>query len=195
MVEPQAREPYQQQWSLSISRQLPGHTTVSVNYLGNTVLHLYRKYQANPAVLTPNATVFNVGSRRQYSDFQEIWALSADGHSNYNALQVDVNRHFASTVQFNASYVWSKGLDNVGPGNIFAYLQVADRDATPWARSNYDRRHQFIFSGVWDLPGSPLRWLRPVLSGWQLTPIVQIRSGLPLNLRNQFDSTLRGGEA
>jgi len=34
---------------------------------------------------------------------------------------------------------YAKGLDNVGPGNVLAYLQVADRDATPWARSNYDR--------------------------------------------------------
>jgi Carboxypeptidase regulatory-like domain len=193
-VEPQAREPYQQQWSLSISRQLPSHVGLSVSYLGNSALHLYRKYQVNPGLLTPTATVNNVQSRRLYSEFQAIWALATDGHSNYNALQVDVNRRFTSTFQFNASYVWSKALDNAGTGNPGMFLSVADRDATPWARSNYDRPHQFVFSSVWDLPRSPLRWLSPILSGWQLTSIVQLRTGVPINLRNQWDSTLRGGE-
>jgi hypothetical protein len=193
-VEPQAREPYQQQWSLSISRQLPAHVGLSVNYLGNTAMHLYRKYQVNPGAVTPDATVNNVESRRIYSDFGAIWALAADGRSNYNALQIDLNRRFTSTFQFNASYVWAKSLDNAGPNNINQQTEVADRDVTPWARSNFDRRHQLIFSGVWELPGSPVHSLRPILSGWQLTSIVQMRSGLPLNLRNLLDSTLRGDD-
>jgi hypothetical protein len=193
-VEPQAREPYQQQWSLSISRQLPAHVGVSINYVGNTVVHIYRKHQANPGVLTSNATVSNVDSRRLYSDFGAIWALSGDGRSNYNALQIDVNRRFTSAFQFNASYVWSKAMDNAGTNNINQQTLVADRDVTPWARSNYDRRHQLVFTGVWDLPKSPIHSLRTVLSGWKLSSIVQMRSGLPLNLRNLFDTTMRGDD-
>jgi hypothetical protein len=193
-VEPQAREPYQQQWSLSVSRQLPASVGFSVNYIGNTAMHLYRKYQENPGVLTPDAAIYNVSARRPYSDFAAIWALAADGRSNYNALQLDVNRRFTSRVQFNASYVWSKALDNASPNNINQQTDVADRDATPWARSNYDRRHQFVVTGVWDLPRSPVPLLRRAFSGWQLSSIVQMRSGLPLNIRNPYDSTLRGGD-
>jgi len=191
-VEPQAREPYEQQWNLVIARQLPSDFNFSIAYAGNSALHLYRQYQANPALVTPNATLGDVQSRRIYSDFGVVWALASDGRSSYHSLQMDLNRRFTSRFQFNASYVLSKGLDNASQGprepNDFA-----DRDLTPWGRANFDRRHQFIVAGVLELPKLSWGYAGKILSKWQLTPIAQMRSGLPLNIRNGIDSTLRGG--
>ena len=196
-VEPKAKDAYQQQWSLSISRQLASHVAFSVNYVGNTAMHLYRRYQVNPAIVTPTATINNAQSRRPYSDFGAIWAFAADGRSDYHALQVDVNRRFTSRFQFNGSYVWSKGLDNAGPA-LAQFLgsptAVVDRDVNPRGRSDYDRTHQFVFTGVLELPAPPVSWLHPILSGWQMNSIVEGRSGTPLNLRNSSDSTLRGSD-
>jgi Carboxypeptidase regulatory-like domain len=191
-VEPQAREPYEQQWDFAISRQLQSNLNLSIAYAGNSALHLYRQYQANPALLTPTAAVGNEQSRRIYSDFSTVWALASDGRSSYHSLQVGLNRRFTSRFQFNASYVFSKALDNASPGSR-AVNDFADRDLTPWGRANFDRRHQFIMLGVLELPKVSRPYVGNILSKWQLTSIAQMRSGLPLNIRNGFDSTLRGG--
>ncbi len=188
-VQPGAKEAYQQQWSLSISRQIMGSMALSVNYAGSKATHLFRQHEANPGVVTAGATVNNVNDRRLYPDFRSIAEFTSDGRSVYHSLQIDVNRRFTSRFQFNGSYVWSRSTDDGGSA-----LALSDSDATPWARSGFDRKHQFVLLGVLDLRSAPLHRLRPFLSGWRMTPLVTIRSGVPLNLRNQYDSTLRGIE-
>lgn len=189
--EPSLREPYQQQWTLSIQRQLPHEMTLELAYVGNRSVHIHRRFEANLGRLTPNATVFNLETRRLYPDFGSVAGYASDGSSSYNALQTRLNRRFASRFLLNAHYVWSKTMDNAGgaPSLIFDY---ADRDVTPWARANADRRHQFVFYGVWDLPSWKKPILKAVTSGWQTNGIVRMGSGQPLNLRNAFDSTLTG---
>lgn len=185
------REPYQQQWTLSIQRQLGSAMVAEVAYVGNRALHIHRKQQLNPAKLTSNATFGNVQSRRSYPEFGSILTWVPDGKSAHHALQAMLNRRFASRVQFNAHYVWSKTLENTGSPNLFAIV-FADRDMTDWARANSDRRHQVVFNGVIELPAVPLRLTRAVLSGWQANTLIQIRSGSPYNIRNPNDPTLRG---
>lgn len=191
-VEPSLREPYQHQWTLSIQRQLPKHVTVEAAYVGNRGVHLHRKFEGNPGLLTSRANLSNARSRRRYADFGSVLGYSNDGASSYHALQLIVSRRFAPDFQLNAHYVWSKALDDNG-GDGRNMWDMADRDATPWSRANFDRRHQFVLYSVWELPALQ-RWriVKHLLSGWQATGIVQIRSGIPLNIRNQFDSTLQG---
>jgi len=191
-VEPNLREPYQQQWTLSLQRELPQHVTAEVAYVGNTALHLYRKFEVNPGLLTPNANLSNTQARRRYGDFGKVSGNASDGVSSYQALQVVVTRRFAPRLQLSAHYVWAKALDNNG-GNGSNMWNFADRDATTWARANFDRRQQFVFRSVWELPGfRRVKVLDKALSGWQASGIVQMRSGMPLNIRNAVDSTLRG---
>lgn len=71
-------------------------------------------------------------------------------------------------MQLNAHYVWSKALDNNG-GDGQNIWNFADRDATPWGRADFDRRHQFVLTWVWELPDfRRVRTLNRVLSGWQI---------------------------
>ncbi len=192
LVEPDFRNPYQHQWTFSIQRQLPRQVTVELAYVGNTALHLTRQYQANPGLVTPQATVVNVQSRRPYRDFGAVTGYAADGTSSYHGFQAMVSRRFASNLQLSAHYVWSKALDNNG-GDGRNITSAADRDATPRARANFDRRQHFVLYGVWDLPA--VRRAGPmdqILTGWQTAWVVQMHSGMPLNIRNAMDSTLRG---
>ncbi len=186
------REPYQQQWTFSVQRQLPQNFILDLAYLGNHAVHLHRTYEVNPGLLTADANPFNADSRRQYQDFAQIPGYASDGMSSYNAFQVRLNRRFTSHFMLNAHYVWSKTMDNAegGPPQVFSY---ADRDANPWARANADSRNQFVLYGVWDLPQVKYnKFLDKVASGWQVSGIVRMASGIPYNFRNDFDSTLRG---
>ncbi len=194
-VGPNLHSPYQHQWTLSVQRQLPRQVAFELAYVGSTALHLTRQYEVNPGLLTPQATLGNVQSRRPFGDFGSVTGYTGDGVSSYHALQTVVSRRFARHWQINAHYVWSKALDNNG-GDGRNIHNLADRQATPWARANFDRGHQFVLYSVWELPGVRRRKvLDGILSGWQATGIVQVRSGMPLNIRNAVDSTLRGSTA
>lgn len=190
--DPNLSEPYQQQWTLSIQRQLPQDFILELAYLGNATVHLPRTYELNPGLMTAKANPFNVDSRRAYQDFGSITGYASDGMSSYNAFQVRLNRRFTSHFLLNAHYVWSKAIDDAGgaPPNAFTF---PNRDVTPRARANTDSRNQFVLYGVWELPQVKYnKVLDKVTSGWQVGGIVQMGSGVPYNIRNDIDSTLQG---
>ncbi len=193
-VDPAMVDPYQHQWSFSIQRQLSRDLAFELAYVGNTALHLHRSFEANPGLLTPDASVSNLESRRKYPGFGSVQGFTSDGVSTYHGLQVLLNRRFSSGLEFNAHYTWSRALDNTG-GNISTGMSFGDRDSTTWARSNSDRRHQFVFLGTSELPGFRKgSILRSLLSGWRATGVFQLRTGLPLDIINSVDSTLIGAE-
>ena len=189
-VDPALRDAYQHQWTLSLQRELPGHAVLELAYVGNRSLRLLRQYEANPGLLAPGANVFNVDARRDYRDFDGITVFTSDGTSIYHGFQASLARRFADRLSGNARYVWSRTMDDATGATAQG---IADRDASPWGRADSDRRHNFVGYAVWELPGLPrVRILDRVLSGWQLAPVVTLRSGLPFLIRNQFDSTLHG---
>jgi hypothetical protein len=190
-VEPGFRYPYQYQWSMSLQRQFAGGLTLEIAYLGNRALHLTRGFQANPALVTADANVSNAASRRTYKDLDSVTGYSSDGTSIYHCLQATVSRRFSSRLLLEFHYHWSKTLDN--SGNI-GLGQGGDRATTAWGRANFDRRHNFVGYWVVDLPGPHRPWLlRHAFSGWRLSGNLQLRTGIPLEIRNPYDSTLRGG--
>jgi hypothetical protein len=190
-VEPWLRSPYQHQWTLSIERQLPAQILLQVAYVGNRTLHLLRIFEANQGKLVPGANTGNVDSRRTYANFGGVVGYASDGTSVYNGLQVTASRRLSSQLLFNLDYVWSRTLDNAS--GVFSPYDPADRAVTPWGRANSDRTHNFVAFWVVDLPGlSSLRMLTPVVSGWRLSGNVQLRTGMPLQIRSYIDSTLLG---
>jgi hypothetical protein len=107
-----------------------------------------------------------------------ITQVESAGNSSYNALWVSATRRLARGLQFNSSYTWSKSLDynSFSTGGIVgqdSYNLRGDRGL-----SDFDVRHRFVFSGIYDLPfeGNQL------VEGWQLAAIVQSQSGGPLNI-------------
>ncbi len=165
-VEPDLRGPSQQQWSLSVQRQLPHELIVEAAYLGSRSQHLLRGFSANPGLLTPNANLNNVQSRRAYPSFGDVKGFASDGDSVYHGLQLSAGRRFSQRVLFQAHYVWSKTMDNAG-GIGASSAVVADRAATPWGRANSDRPHNFVGYWVAELPGySRVPVLKHVISGW-----------------------------
>ena len=166
------------------------HIAVEVAYMGNRTLYVQRQFEANPGLVTAGATQNNVQARRIYRDFGSVAGYVSDGVSVYHGLHAGVSRRFSSGLLLDAHYVWSKTLDNVG---TIGELGLADPASTPWGRANSDRTHNFVGYWVFNLPApgwsSLLKW---AFSGWKLSGNVQLRSGLPLQIRNPFDSTLQG---
>jgi hypothetical protein len=152
----------------------------------------------------------NFGGELLNQQFTTSYAWSSIGHSNYNALQVNLKKQFRGGVQFDFNYTFSKslditsaasrlnfsGTDNIGaPGsrlvNAFSPRQF-------WAVSDFDTTHQINANWVVNLPfgnGQAIgrnasTALNALIGGWQVTGLARWTSGFPFSVDNgQFWAT------
>jgi hypothetical protein len=88
-----------------------------------------------------------------------INAIRFDGKSIYHAVTLKLERRFASNVAYNVSYTLSHSKDDASsPGATESEANVPQNvrnifdETGEWALSSFDHRHQFIASGVYELP-------------------------------------------
>jgi Carboxypeptidase regulatory-like domain len=118
--------------------------------------------------------------------------LTNGGYSNYNALQVEVNRRLSSGVLMQGSYVWAHSLVNGSQSSLVDFnqpttLRGGAQDKVP---GSYDIHHTFKVNGVYELPFGPNKrflaggnpFVRKVVGGWQISGISRIQSGAPFQL-------------
>jgi hypothetical protein len=132
--------------------------------------------------------------------------------SRYNSLQTSLTRRFANGLQFLASYTLAKSTDNAsgqggGPGAGGVLNPGAVGETSPIlgnqldynanrGRSDFDRKHRFVFSALYDLPtpkfaeGSQAGKL--LFGNWQLASIVTSMSGLPIDIVDTGAGSLYG---
>jgi hypothetical protein len=113
--------------------------------------------------------------------------VTSMGNSEYQALQLRVQRRYSNGISLLASYSWSKSID-LGSGSLVSDLTFRNRDNVSWERaassSNTPRR--LVLSYTYALPFGPRQRFKvnkPVIAGvigdWQLNGITTIRDGHP----------------
>ncbi len=113
--------------------------------------------------------------------------------SSYNALQISVNRRFASGLMFQTNYTWGKSLDDIsddtnGAGTGLLLPADSNNRRLDRGRSDYDIRHQFRGSVIYELPfGHNKRWLKSgilsqIVGGWDVNSLVDWSSGYPYSV-------------
>jgi len=121
--------------------------------------------------------------------FSNIFAEDTTANSNYNALQVSVEKSYTHGLLFQASYTFSKAIDQ---GASFEQeLNPLNFDATR-GLSLLSAKHRFVFSPVWELPIPKHEGLAgKAVNGWQLSAIITYQSGFPIRMEDQNDSELQ----
>jgi hypothetical protein len=132
-------------------------------------------------------------SGRPFPLLGSFTSIESDANSNYHGLQVQVNKRFSHGVQFTTAYTWSHAIDEVS--DLFdlegapALPQDTFNRAGERASANFDVRHRFAYSLIWDLP----LWKRnDLLGGWQVASIGQFQTGQPYTLLFCCDLNLDG---
>ncbi|MBO0798199.1 MAG: TonB-dependent receptor, partial [Blastocatellia bacterium] len=121
----------------------------------------------------------NVNAARPYPGFAGISTNETTGQSTYNSLQVSLSRRFAQGLALQASYTFSRSIDDVvTPRNSYADNRMER------ALSDFDRTHVLAVSYVYELPNFRGKngLLKGVLSGWQLSGISRFESGTPFSI-------------
>jgi hypothetical protein len=122
--------------------------------------------------------------------FTSIFSEDSVAHSNYNSLQALFEKRFSHGLQFQASYTYSKSLDNAS--SFEEILNPTNFNAT-YGPSLFDSRHRFVFNYVWELPIRKMQgFAGKALNGWQLSGIFTYQTGFPILINNCNDTELQG---
>ena len=171
---------YLQTWNVNVQRELFHDTALTIGYFGSAGTNLIVRRNINQPVngARPFPSLSQASPILPGAALGNITQVESTGKSSYNALWVSATRRIARGVQFNTSYTWSKSLDY----NSFSTSGIVGQDGYNLrgdrGLSDFDVRHRFVFSGIYDLPfkGNQL------IEGWQLAAIVQSQSGGPVNI-------------
>lgn len=178
------RVPRTMNWSLSLEHKFGGNTLLSLGYVGSSASNLSYQQDANqllPGTLQKNPGV-NVNALRPYLGYADIFQYNTGGNFIYNSLQVQFRKQFTQGGLINVAYTWSKARTDANSYNYQPQNSYNLRG--DWGPSSYNRNHIFVTSYVYPLPFwlHGQNFLEKALGGWQMSGVVTLQTGLPLNM-------------
>ncbi len=179
-------------WNFTIEHQLRPDTLLNVSYVGLRGVHLRQDIYLNP-----RAAGVGTDASRPFQGFTDIFMNNNTGMSNYNALQVNVEKRAGGArsilrhLTLLGNYTFSKameialasngGITDVGSskGSGMPYGNPNQGHFETGPAPGQDRTHRLVASFVWELPrltGANIA-LRSVLGGWQWTGLYTYMTG------------------
>ncbi|MBI1760115.1 MAG: TonB-dependent receptor [Acidobacteria bacterium] len=180
---------YSSNLNLQISRELTPNFGLSAIYLHTkgTGIPVYRNINlvATANKLADGRPIFGTG--RVDTRFNNISIAEAVGNSNYNGLNVTLNRRLSKGYEWFLSYTWSHALDDAPEQNVLDSGGNLPQDTTnrraDYGNSFSDRRHVLTFAGSlqpeFSISNKALSYLA---NHHQLSFILMARSGDPFNM-------------
>jgi hypothetical protein len=192
-VDPFNGAPNNQQWNFNLQRELAPDYLFTAAYVGSKAARLPIRRELNPALFRAGATLANIDSRRIYAPAHaSIISYENIINSTYHALQLSLNKRFSSGFTLLASYTLGRAIDGMSlevdgfngqnPLNLRADKGLAD----------FDVRHRWVSSFLWELPGPTAGAAKWILGGWQTNGILTIQSGSPFTVVSGQDRALSG---
>ncbi len=186
------KQPASYQYSAGLQRQLNAGSVLSISYVGNQNRFQNDYRQTNlpaesylPALIA--GAQYNTAPGLPYPGFNSIDMSTNEANSHYNALQVDLNSRIR-TLTLRAFYTLSRSVDPTLGGGGGADLTNISNPYLGWKYDSgpggYDRTNNVAVNFIYEIPffeRSPNRLLRTTAGGWELSGIITMTSGLPIN--------------
>jgi len=216
-ISPNYAVPYVYNFNLNVERQLPGNQVLTIGYVGSLGRHLVRAYEADKEVVADHAAAVSACNSMTVSDcltmasdlslnepqwftdssgnFLSVGRVYTDGTSNYNSLQVKLNKEMTHGLYYIIAYTYSHALDNgsgfessgFGNGNdLVGTNWVPGSQQLSYGNSEFDARHIFRAAYGYVVPVFS-SWkqnyaLNEALGGWHITGITTLQSGNPVSI-------------
>jgi hypothetical protein len=202
-ADPKAKVPTSYQYSLGLQQDLGFNTVLDIAYVGNQARFLetnknlntvpygadFLPQNQNPLLApcatspTPTSPIVNPGCRHlsqtYYAPYRGYSSLTYTDHhlnSNYNALQVQLNRRYRRGLQFGMAYTFSKAM---GYQSEPIYLP---KSTTHGLQAN-DHTHIMSINWLWEIPDASRKWnssvTRIALDHWSINGIASLFDGAP----------------
>jgi hypothetical protein len=177
-VNPNYQVPYAMIWNAGVEYNLARSMFLEVMYTGTRGIHLDELLGFSSAANgTTNAAGFTYDTTGAFS--------------NFNALQVRLQRRMTRGLMFMARYTYSKSLDDastIGGGGQTVIQNNADPRGD-YGLSSFNMAHQFLGMFSYQLPfGERQRfatkgWKKEVFGAWRLNSSFTAHSGTPFTVR------------
>lgn len=198
--DPNYRLPRVMNMAFSLQRQIIPNIVVEGAYVGKLSRHLQQTRNINTAVYIPGqSTIANTDSRRRLDNknFQKIDYQDSGASAAFHSFQMTMRWQGVRGLTLLSSYTWSHSIDTWSTIGIqSALFQDPNNTRAERASSDFDRRHVYRASWMYDIP-NPFGSRRSkavdmLLANWQFTGILTAQSGTPLDIISGFDYSLTG---
>jgi hypothetical protein len=218
--------PYAQHYNLLFQQELPARTLMEVAYVGTSGTKLPRFRQIDQAYITqaqinqlspdvvtrmelmgipPPAAQFLSGhinlipsiARGPFFGYAQIFQAEDTISSNYDSLQVKVDKRFSHGLSSLLAYTWSKSIDGAsvffGSGANATTIFPQDNYNLRAERGNsdFDIRQRLSWSFLYQLPTAQ-RLPKAIGNGWQVGGILSLQTGQPFSVLSGQDNSSTG---
>jgi len=199
-VDPNAKTPYVQQWQAGFQQELRGRILLEVAYAGTKGTRLGRYRQNNsslhtvdgenlpprPCLLAACTDPSELQPLLEFPSLGPIVQRTHDANSIYHSLQVKIEKRLSTKLTVLGSFVWSKSIDDATSPIVGLYDSVGAQDERnlhlerALSFANVGRR--IAASAVYNLPANlpKSHFLHRALADWQLSAVVTLQDGTPL---------------
>ena len=191
--------PRTSQYSLGVQRAIGDNAVMSVSYVGSVDRNesYWQEINLPPTSDLACLTAGNcpVGTAPfnglvTYPGYTSIKQAFNGSTSHYNSLQAELRGHITRDLTLQAAYTLSRAIDpSTGNGGNGWDLDYITNPYAGWKYDNgpsvFDRTHVAFVNFVYEIPllrDSSNRFLKTAVGGWELSGIVQMVSGAPLNI-------------
>jgi hypothetical protein len=213
-------QPHLMSYNLTVEQQLPDQMGLTLAYAGSHGINLIQVLEGNnvlptgvptangsglcvaaPAGSTPNLATQYDGSAtscylttspRLNTNFPSMVFNPATGTSNYNALEINLNKRVTRGLQFQGAYTWSHLTDNQQGGSGQDGNDEAEeplhtrsmRGAALFALAN-----NFHLNAIYYLPSftGSKGFVSKAVNGWWVSGILSVQSGYPFGVTYSGD--------
>jgi len=190
-IDPKLRTPYIQQYNANVQWEFAKDFLLEAGYVGSKGTKLLQVITLNQPVYNRAANVFTAPFGPALSIQKNvaggIQQVQSTSNSDYNSLQISVTKRFSRGLQFLSAYTYGKSNDYYSGGTVNELFAVAGDQfnwKTNYGPSDFDRRHRFVTSFVYDVPKlvSESSSARVILNNWQLNGILTLQTGTPYSI-------------
>jgi hypothetical protein len=177
---PTFKVPSYQDYNISVQHEIVPNTVLEVGYVGTKGTHLLGDIDINQPTLANRVAnpTLDVNAIRPFIGYGTINSRVPTYTSNYNSLQVSLNRHFSRGLSAGIAYTWSKLLTTNPYDRGLSAYDTYDLKSS-YGPSVLNTPQMFVANYVYDFPFYKNNHgvAGMVLGGWELSGIVTIQSG------------------
>lgn len=188
------QQPHMLQYNLTLERQLPFDTALTLAYAGSRGLNLMKVTEGNPTIpqILADGRQFWAGTEpRTNPNWANIDLRTASSNSWYNSLQLGLLKRLSHGLQFQSSYTFSKIIDetqgqlgvNAEDNSNYTFPTDPTHRNVDRAASSFDITHNWRINTIYNLPkvsgGGALA--KGLLDGWWMSGILSLQTGYPFS--------------
>jgi hypothetical protein len=175
------------QWTVTVPNGFPFHLPNGqvVNGTGQSLQFVGLRPYSSPGCDPNTGNGCPVDGIPMFSD---VFAEDTIANSAYNAFEAMLEKRFSHGLQFQASYTFSKSLDD---GSTFEETLNPFNFKASRGLSLFNSKQRFVISYDWELPlGKRQGVMGALTNDWAISGIIQFQSGFPIRLDTEDDTEL-----